>query len=111
MNTTQQAEAARDRGMALSEANANRAKARWSEDAEATVLRYCLYRAAHPKKDFLTEDVREWGEQLGMVDAPLNAKAWGGVMRRCAANGIIRKVGYGPARTSNCSPKVLWRAV
>lgn len=111
MNTTQQAEAARDRGMELSEANANRAKERWSEDAEATVIRYCLYRASYPEKDFLTEDVREWGEVLGMVDAPLNAKAWGGVMRRCAANGIIRKVGYAPSKSSNMSPKVLWRAV
>ena len=108
MNTTQQAEAAMNAGIALSEANANRHKQRWSEDAEAELLRYCL---AHRGQDFLTEQVREWGESLDLVDAPFNAKAWGGVMRRSAANGVVRKVGYGPARSSNLSIKVIWRAV
>ena len=107
MNTTQQAEARRDSGMALSEENANRHKQRWSEDAEAALLRYCL---AHRGQDFLTEQVREWSEFLDLVDAPFNAKAWGGVMRRSAANGVIRKVGYAPSRSSNLSPKVLWRS-
>ena len=108
MNTTQQAEARRDTGIALSEASANRAKIRWSEDAEMSLLLYCNI---HKGSDFLTEQVREWGESMGFVDAPENAKAWGGVMRRSAANGVIRKVGYGAAKSSNLSPKVLWRAV
>ena len=108
MNTHQQAAASRDTGMALSEANANRAKIRWSEDAEMTVILYCN---THKGQDFLTEQIREWGEDMGFVDAPPNAKAWGGVMRRSAANGVIRKVGYGAAKSSNLSPKVLWRAV
>jgi len=108
MNTHQQAASAMNTGMALSEANANRHKQRWSEDAEAALLRYCL---AHRGQDFLTEQVREWGESLDLVDAPFNAKAWGGVMRRSAANGVIRKVGYGPARSSHFSPKVLWQAI
>lgn len=107
MNTIQQAEAARDAGIALSEANANRAKARWSEDAEAAVMSYCQYY----RTEFLTETVREWAEFNDLVDVPPNSKAWGGVMRRCAANGIIKKVGFAPSKSSNLSPKTLWAAV
>lgn len=108
MITQQQSEAARDRGMELSEANANRAKARWSEDAEAAVLQFCKMRDG---EGFLTEEVRAFAEEMDLVDTPKNQKAWGGVMRRCAANGIIQKVGYAPSLSSNLSPKVLWKGM
>lgn len=40
---------------------------------------------------------------------PPDGRAWGAVIQRAARAGKIVKVGYAPASTSNCSPKVLWR--
>lgn len=108
MNFAQiEAEAARDLGMALAEAKANKDHARWSEDAMGAVIMFCT---AHPTRDFLTEDVRDFCDELDLAETPENGKAWGPIMRRAAKLGIIRKVGAGSARSSNCSLKVLWRA-
>lgn len=107
MITTQQAEAARDRGMSWAEVNANKDHHQWSEDAMSAVMMYCT---AHPDSEFLTEDVRDFCESLDLAETPKNGKAWGPIMRKAATLGIVRKVGYGLARSSNCSPKVLWMA-
>lgn len=97
----------RDTGMALAEDKANREKQDWSGDALFALEKYCV---AHPDDKFLAEDVRAWGEALEFVSAPANSRAWGAVFRRAASIGIIRKVGYGPAASSNLSPKCLWKA-
>lgn len=82
----------------------------WSTDAASHVAQFCVR-----KKDlifdanFLAEDVREWCEINGL-SAPTDGRAWGSVMRRAAKAGLIRPVGYAPSRSSNLSPKVLWRA-
>jgi hypothetical protein len=105
--TRQTAEAKRDTGMALAEDKANRDAPFWSDRALLAVEKYCL---AHPGQKFLGEDVREWAEAKRMVSVPENEKAWGSVFRRAANLKIIRKIGYAPARSSNLSPKCLWRA-
>lgn len=94
--------------MALSEDKANRDAPGWSEDALHGVELYCL---ANPGKEFLAEEAREWAEAMELVDPAKNERAWGAVLRRAAKLQIIRKVGYAPAKSSNLSPKVLWRAV
>lgn len=108
MHTAVEARTRRDTGMALSEDKANRQQPGWSEAALVVVEKYCL---AHPDRQFLTEDVRTWAEQLGLIDAPENAKSWGSVMRRAASFGDIRRVGYMPAKSSNLSPKCAWQGV
>lgn len=108
MNTTQQAEAARAFGMALAEYKASKDDPRWNSDAMAAVFLYCT---AHPGREFLTEDVRVFCAALDLADTPANEKAWGPIIRKAAKDGIIKKVGYAQARSSNMSPKVLWRAV
>lgn len=108
MNLAVSARARRDQGIELSEAKANRDQPGWSEDAQAALEKFCL---AHPGQKFLTEDVRAWAEELELVEAPDNAKAWGAVMQRAARFGTIRRVGYMPAKSSNLSPKTAWMAV
>lgn len=105
--TRADAAALRDLGIERAVDRADREKADWSDDAHRALERYCQ---AHAGQRFLTEDVREWAEKLELVAAPDNARAWGAVMQRAQRYGLIRSVGYAPARSSNLSPKVLWHA-
>jgi hypothetical protein len=93
-------------GMARAEAKANAAKPNWSDDAFAALS---VFAKLTPDPTFLAETVREWTEDANLVTPPDNKRAWGGVFQRAAAAGLIEKVGYAPARSSNLSPKVLWR--
>lgn len=58
---------------------------------------------------FLAEDWREWATHRGL-DSPPDGRAFGSVLQSAAKDGLIVKVGYAPARSSNLSPKVQWRA-
>jgi hypothetical protein len=110
MNETRsEAAARRDTGMAQAIEKADRDQEGWSDAALACVRSFC--RAHGHGHQFLTEDVRLYGETLELVEKPENERAWGAVMRMAATDGIIRKVGFAPARSSNLSPKVLWEAV
>lgn len=104
--TRMNAAAKRDTGMERAEDKANRDAPFWSDRALLAVEKYC---AAHPDLKFLGEDVREWAEARKLVSAPDNGRAWGAVFRKAASMKIIRKVGYAPARSSNLSPKCLWK--
>jgi hypothetical protein len=91
--------AKRDLGIARS---AGAAGTSFEDDAYRFLARY----VASQPLTFLIEEVRE---QPGAPIAP-NERAWGQVVRRAVAEGLIMKVGYAPARSSNLSPKCLWRA-
>ena len=53
---------------------------------------------------FTVEDAR----QLAGVEAPTDQRAWGAVVNRASRRGLIRRVGFAPARSSNGSPKPVW---
>lgn len=57
---------------------------------------------------FLLEDAR--AASIGRVAEPDNQKAWGAAAVLAAREGWIMKCGFGPAQSSNGSPKTLWRA-
>lgn len=107
MFTTHEAYIRRDRGIALSEEKANRNSPGWSDRARACVIMFCTQSKG---KRFLLEDVRGWAESIGLIEPPENEKSWGGVVRRCAKEGIIKQDGYLPAKSSNMSPKTAWRS-
>lgn len=98
----------RDIGMERAEDKANADHIGWSEDAEAAVRAYA---AEHRGRRFLAEDVRAWAEARKLVAPPVNGRAWGGVIQRCARLNVIRRAGYAPAKSSNLSPKCEWEAV
>lgn len=85
---------------------------RWRKSARGYLLEYI---ARHPRSQFpdgvtfLAEDIREYAEAHGF-DRPPDGRAWGVVFQSAAREGLIRKAGYAPARSSNLSPKVLWAA-
>lgn len=74
----------------------------WRERAIGYVR---LHAAVHA--EFLAEDVRAVAEHDGLPPPP-DGRAWGSVMQTAARRGIVKRVGYAPARSSNLSPKVLW---
>lgn len=108
MITHQEASQKADIGMALAADKADRDNPGWSEGALVALERYI---AAHPDASFIAEQVREWAEDLELIEPPENAKAWGQVFRTAARRKVIERIGYAPARSSNLSPKCLWRAL
>ena len=50
----------------------------------------------------------EKGAEAWGLSPPPDGRAWGHVMARARSRGLIVAVGYGPAASSNGSPKVLW---
>jgi hypothetical protein len=98
--TREQAEARRDASMESVEANA---APDWKDAARAMIA------GLEPGTEFLTEDVRELLDQAGLEVHDL--RALGPLVKAQERAGVIEMAGYRAARTSNLSPKVLWRRV
>lgn len=98
---------ARDLGMNQALNHANSVIPEWSETALKCLISYLYLRGNEP---FLAEDVRAYGQCIGL-EAPPSERAWGGVMTRAARAGLIEAIGY--AKTSNPlahrTPASLWR--
>ena len=107
MNSKEAAEVRRDTGMAKSTDHADRERPNWSLRAAHTLYEYAQ---KHRGEKFLAEEVRAWGEAKMLVSSAPTNKAWGSVFKEGAKLGVIRKVGYAPAKSSNLSPKCLWAA-
>lgn len=94
---------ARDLGAQRAVDHANRVESEWSGQALGLLVAF----AKQCDRPFLIEEARQYAEANGLP-LPPDARAWGAVTRRAAAKKRIRKVGFGAAASSNCSPKVLW---
>ena len=98
--------AARAKGHAAAKRSADRAGMAWQDHAITYLCSYvrnCL-------TPFLAEDVVQFACRDGLCPEPPDARAWGHVMQRAKRMGLIEPCGYRAARSSNGSPKVLWRA-
>lgn len=86
---------------------ADREHSDWKERAALAVTYFSLFIAKG--KEFLAEDAREWAERERFVAPPPDSRAWGHIMQALSRNKAIEFAGYGPSRSSNGSPKCLWR--
>lgn len=102
MNT---AEVAAQRGMERAAGAAERKHTGWTDEA----LRHLESYAAQCVGSFLIEDLRDYAERHGLASPP-DERAWGSVVRMASKAGSIVSVGFARARSSNNSPKTLWRA-
>ena len=103
---------ARERGHDAARASAqhaDRVESQWSITALQALRTFCTIK--RPGRGFLAEDCRRWAEDVRGVTPPPDARAWGHVMLKAKAEGLIVSAGYAPAKSSNGSPKVLWRVV
>lgn len=78
----------------------------WKKAARGYLLEYLSHRRRGD--DFLAEMVRDFAVGLAL---PPDGRAWGAVFQSAARERLIEKVGYAPAKSSNLSPKVLWRVL
>ena len=102
MISHQEAVTNREEGIA---AAGNHAGESWKDRAATALGNY----AVGIGKPFLIEDAADWAYGHG-VSWPEDGRAWGAAVRLAQKQGLIRKCGYGEARTSNLSPKVLWQS-
>jgi hypothetical protein len=98
------ATAARDLGIQRAATRANKVESEWTGQALGMLTAF----AAQAGGPFLIEQARAWAEAQGLPPPP-DARSWGSVARTAAAKRRIEKVGFAPAASSNCSPKVQWR--
>ena len=94
----------RDEGMARAQEHAEADQPGWTE-AAATFLRDYAQTVAGP---FLVEQARTASKHR--VALPENTKAWGPAAVLAVKRGWSVKAGYGPASSSNGSPKTLFRS-
>ncbi len=93
--------ARRDAGIASALDHAEREVLGWGEEALRFVRHF-----AETHVDFMAEDVIAAAKTA--VPAAPDGRAWGAVFRAAARAGVIEKLGFRPAKTSNLSPKVAW---
>jgi predicted amidohydrolase YtcJ len=94
-----------EEGMATAVDHAEAVSPGWKDRAAALVLIYATQ--VRRGESFLTEEAREWAD----IEAPPDNRTWGGVVTSLKRDGLLVRVGYGPARSSNLSPKCYWAAV
>lgn len=87
-------------GMHAAEEAANRSEPCWSERALAALLE-----AGRQLGRFTIEQARETCN----VESPTDGRAWGGVVNKASREGLIIRIGFAPAKSSNGSPKPVWK--
>jgi hypothetical protein len=98
---------ASEKGHAAAQAAAARADREiddWTQKAVALFAEY----ASQAFDPFLTEEARQYAESHGLSSPP-DGRAWGHVAKKCQRAGVVTSAGFGAAKSSNGSPKVLWK--
>jgi hypothetical protein len=88
----------------LSSDRADRELGEWSKQAYAYLMQFA--RLHH--NPFLVEDVRAYAEKKGLTPPP-DGRAWGHIVQTARRAKQITSCGFGIAKSSNGSPKVLWK--
>jgi hypothetical protein len=89
-------------GMRAAEEAANNDQPGWSERALDELLE-----VGRNLGRFTIEQLRE----ASTLESPTDERAWGGVIQRASRAGLIARCGFAPAKSSNGSPKPVWRVV
>lgn len=85
-------------GMQMALDHADDVREGWSDEAY-NALR--MYLSAHPGREFMAEDVREYAYNVLAVPYPPHCRAWGGIFAAAAREGLIVRVSIGPVKTAS----------
>lgn len=99
---------ASEKGHAAAKAAADHADREIDEWTKKAAYLFVEYAKQTPTP-FLTEEAREFAEFCGLSSPP-DGRAWGHIAKRCQRSGLTVSAGFGMAKSSNGSPKVLWKA-
>ncbi|WP_293371474.1 hypothetical protein [Nevskia sp.] len=108
MQTSLQLEVAslsRDRGILNAAIGAEHASPGWSIAAFEFLRDY-----ARRHVQFMAEDVIRLAS-VSDIPKPPDGRAFGSIIQRAVREGLIKKLGYAPAATSNLSPKCVWQSL
>ena len=98
---------ASEKGHAAAKAAAARADREIDEWTKKAVALFVEYASKAPSS-FLTEEARQYAESHGL-SVPPDGRAWGHIAKNCQRAGVVTSAGFGAAKSSNGSAKVLWR--
>jgi hypothetical protein len=98
---------ASEKGHAAAQASAERADREIDDWTNKAVALFATFAKITPYP-FLTEDARQFAESRGLSSPP-DGRAWGHIAKRVQRAGITVSAGFGSAKSSNGSPKVLWK--
>jgi hypothetical protein len=98
---------ASEKGHAAAKAAAARADREIDEWTDKAVALFATFAKITPSP-FLTEEARQFAESRGLSSPP-DGRAWGHVAKKCQRAGVVTSAGFGAAKSSNGSPKVLWK--
>ena len=98
---------ASEKGYAAAKASADRADREIDEWTKKAVALFADFAMMNPSP-FLTEEARQFAESHGLTSPP-DGRAWGHIAKNCQRAGIVESAGFGAAKSSNGSAKVLWR--
>lgn len=98
--------ALRDQGIERAERKANAMHKDWSETAYDFLKGYIKINPV-----FQVEDVRYASQ--GVVPSPKSQRAWGGIIRRAAKEGLIFRAGYKNVKNilAHRTPAAVWKSV
>ena len=96
----------RDDGIERAGDHADREHEEWRVTAAKLLETYAEFQVRG--KPFLIEDATTFAYGSGLPQPP-DGRAWGAAARLAKSKGYIVACGYAPAKSSNLSPKVLWR--
>lgn len=88
----------------LAAEHADRESDNWSADAIIQLTRFLRTTS----KPFLVEEIRHFAIKNGLQQAP-DERAWGHIIKYAQKNELVEPCGTQNARSSNGSPKVLWK--
>lgn len=88
----------------LSAEKSDRLIGEWTSRAEALLLEFI---GSH-NEPFLVEQARAYAEERGLPP-PTDGRAWGHVIKSAHRSQKVQSCGFASAKSSNGSPKVLWR--
>jgi len=94
------------RGAMQAAAHADWESMEWTQ--RAAILFMDFARDEKLGEPFLTEEARAYAESKGLEPAPDN-RAWGFIAKAMRESGHIVFAGYAAAKSSNGSPKCLWK--